>query len=187
MGVHLLLISGSTRPGSTNTAALRTLQQVVPQGISTHLYNELTTLPAFVPGDGPSPPPVARLRQLLAEADTVLFCTPEYAGLIPGSLKNLLEWTVGTADLHTKPVAWLTVATPGRGDGATASLRTVLGYVGADIIAPACTRIPILSADVSEDGTVPNPEIRTHLATLAATLSEALAHPEAKPRHPPTP
>ncbi|WP_019932550.1 NADPH-dependent FMN reductase [Nocardia sp. BMG111209] len=174
MGVHLLLISGSTRTGSTNTATLRTLQQVAPQGISTHLYDELTTLPAFVPGDGPSPPPVTRLRRHLAAADAVLFCTPEYAGLIPGSLKNLLEWTVGTADLHTKPVAWITVATPGRGDGATASLRTVLGYVGADIIAPACPRIPILSADVADDGTIHDPAIRTHLATTAATLAAAL-------------
>jgi chromate reductase, NAD(P)H dehydrogenase (quinone) len=175
VGAHLLLISGSTRPGSTNTAALRTLQQVAPQGISTDLYDELPDLPAFVPGDGPSPPPVTRLRQRLAAADAVLFCTPEYAGLIPGSLKNLLEWTVGTADLHTKPCAWITVATPGRGDGATASLRTVLGYVGADIVEPACTRIPVLGVDVTPDGTIHSPDTRTHLATTAATLAAAVA------------
>ncbi|MCX4098795.1 NADPH-dependent FMN reductase [Nocardia sp. alder85J] len=174
MGTHLLLISGSTRTGSTNTAALRTLQQVAPQGISTHLYDELTTLPAFVPGDDPSPPPVTRLRHHLAAADAVLFCTPEYAGLIPGALKNLLEWTVGTADLSAKPVAWITVAVPGRGDGATTSLRTVLGYVDADIIESACTRIPILSADVAADGTIPSPDIRTHLATAAESLTAAL-------------
>ncbi|WP_306796085.1 NAD(P)H-dependent oxidoreductase [Nocardia sp. XZ_19_369] len=28
---------------------------------------------------------------------SVLFCTPEYAGTLPGSLKNLLDWTVGRA------------------------------------------------------------------------------------------
>ena len=61
---------------------------------------------------------MAGLRRQLADADAVLFCTPEYAGTLPGSLKNLLDWTVGGGELYGKPVAWINVANPGRGDGA---------------------------------------------------------------------
>ncbi|WP_280266641.1 NADPH-dependent FMN reductase [Nocardia wallacei] len=169
--VRILLISGSTRPGSTNTAALRTFEAVAPENISTELYTGLADVPAFVPGDGPSPAAVADLRERLAAADAMLFCSPEYAGLIPGSLKNLLEWTVGTADLHEKPVAWINVAAEGRGDGAIASLRTVLGYVGAEIIESACPRITVLGAMVGPDGTVADPEARRRLTAVAEEIA----------------
>lgn len=174
VSVRILLVSGSTRSGSTNTAALRTFEAVAPQDISTEMYAGLADLPAFVPGDGPSPAAVAELRERLAAADAVLFCTPEYAGFMPGSLKNLLEWTVGTADLYEKPVAWINVAAEGRGDGAIASLRTVLGYVGAEIVEPACQRITVLSAMVGQDGTVTDPAVRAALGEVAAALETYL-------------
>ncbi len=174
VSARILLVSGSTRSGSTNTAALRTFEAVAPQDISTELYIGLADLPAFVPGDGPSPAAVAELRERLAAADAVLFCTPEYAGLLPGSLKNLLEWTVGTADLHEKPVAWINVAAEGRGDGAVASLRTVLGYVGAQIIEPACRRVTVLGAMVGPDGTVADTRVRATLGEVAAALETHL-------------
>ncbi len=182
VSVRILLVSGSTRPGSTNTAALRTFEAVAPQDVSTEMYTGLPDLPAFVPGDGPAPAAVAELRERLAAADTVLFCSPEYAGLMPGSLKNLLEWTVGTADLYEKPVAWINVAAEGRGDGAVASLRTVLGYVGAEIIEPACRRITVLSAMVGADGTVADPAVRTTLREVAATLHDQYRHTAERPR-----
>ncbi|MEV0033065.1 NADPH-dependent FMN reductase [Nocardia sp. NPDC050793] len=152
---RILLISGSTRDGSTNTAALRTACAIAPKGVEARRYTGLLELPAFVPGVDPAAyPAVVGLRDDLAWADAVLISTPEYAGTLPGSLKNLLDWTVGTADLHEKPTAWLTVAAKGRGDGATATLASVLGYVGADIVTTACVRLPVLSADIGADGLV---------------------------------
>ncbi|WP_227979516.1 NADPH-dependent FMN reductase [Nocardia spumae] len=175
MGLHILLISGSTRAGSTNTAALRTIADIAPPDITTELFDGLIDIPAFVPGDQPSPPAVARLRARLAAADAVLFCTPEYAGLLPGSLKNLLEWTVGTADLHEKPVAWVSVAAPGRGEGAVTSLRTVLGYVGAVEVESACRRITVLSAMVGADGMVADAAARHELGESVTALAAHFA------------
>ena len=40
----------------------------------------------------------------------MLFCAPEYAGLMPGSLKNLLDWTVGGVEMNGKPTASINVA-----------------------------------------------------------------------------
>lgn len=171
---RILLISGSTRAGSTNTAALRTVAGLALTGMRADLYGGLRDLPAFVPGDDPDDyPAVVDLRAELATADAVLICTPEYAGTLPGSLKNLLDWTVGSADLYEKPVAWLSVAQPGRGEGALDTLSTVLGYVGADVVDRACLRVPVLGADVDENGLVANREFAPN-ASIA--LVELAAH-----------
>ena len=164
--MHLLLISGSTRHASTNTAALRTAIDMLPAEHSAALFDGLTQLPAFNPDDDrdPLPPAAADLRRQIAEADGVVVCTPEYAGALPGSFKNLLDWTVGGGEIYRKPVAWLHVAAEGRGENAHASLVTVLGYVGADIIEPACLRLPVARQVVGEDGTITDPELRSRIA-----------------------
>ncbi|MGW1743506.1 NADPH-dependent FMN reductase [Nocardia sp. NPDC001965] len=157
----ILLISGSTRAGSTNSAALRTVRAVAPAGIEARWYGGLSALPAFVPEAAePVDPAVLELREHLAAAAAVLFCTPEYAGTLPGSLKNLLDWTVGTGDLYGKLAAWLTVAPPGRGDGAVETLAKVLGYVGAEVDETICTRLPVSRNDIGADGLVASPEFR---------------------------
>ena len=117
---RILLVTGSTRGGSANTAALRTMQAVAARPVTAVLYEGLSGLPAFNPDDDrePLPPAAGELRRQIAAADAVVFCTPEYAGTLPGSFKNLLDWTVGGGEMYGKPTAWINVAAPGRGAGA---------------------------------------------------------------------
>jgi chromate reductase len=176
--VRILLISGSTRGGSTNTAALRTARAVAPAPVAARLYEGLAGLPAFNPDDDhePLPPAVAELRQEIAAADAVLFCIPEYAGTLPGSFKNLLDWTVGGVQMSAKPVAWINVAAEGRGNGAHDSLATVLGYVGAHVVESACRRIPLARTAVGPDGQVADPDFRAAVTgVLQAILSDLSA------------
>jgi len=138
--VKLLLIGGSLRTGSSNTAALRTAQALVPRGASAQLFERLADLPHFNPDLELTavPEPVAALRAQLAAADAVLFSTPEYAGALPGSFKNLLDWTVGEG-LYRKPVGWVNVSPHEHGAQRTYEmLRVVLGYVNADLVEEAC-------------------------------------------------
>ena len=144
--MRILLISGSTRDGSSNTFALRALHDLDSEVLTTDLYEGLPSLPAFVP-DGPVPTAVADLLRRIEAADAVVFSTPEYAGGLPGALKNLLDWTVGGGQLYGKPVGWLDVANPGRGHGARAQLRTVLDYVGARIVEDACVHVTLDRTD----------------------------------------
>jgi chromate reductase, NAD(P)H dehydrogenase (quinone) len=173
-GVRLLLVSGSTRNGSTNTATLRTAAAVAPDGVTGVLYEGLSGLPAFNPDDDFEPlhPAVADLRHQIASSDAVVFSTPEYAGALPGSFKNLLDWTVGGGEVYGKPVAWITVAAEGRGTHAEASLATVLGYVGAVPIEAACARLPITRDAVGPDGLVADPGYRDRLAELLGTIAD---------------
>lgn len=123
---------------------------VAPSGVATVLYGGIATLPHFNPDDdreGQSVDrAVAELREQVAAADALLICTPEYAGALPGAMKNLLEWTVGDASTYHKPIAWINAPGPAAPTGAADahdSLRKVLGYIDADIAEDACVRIPV--------------------------------------------
>ena len=176
--VRLLLVSGSTRRASTNTAALRAVPDVAPSGVTAILYEGLADLPAFNPdADAPGAPPhraVRQLREQLAEADAVLFCTPEYAGSLPGSFKNLLDWTVGSGELYGKPVAWVNVAAEGRGMGAEGALATVLGYVGATVVEQACVHLPLPRQAFDEEGVVVDGQFRARLGEVVEILVHEL-------------
>ncbi|ACU69900.1 NADPH-dependent FMN reductase [Catenulispora acidiphila DSM 44928] len=155
--VQVLLLCGSVRKGSSNEAMLRLVQEVVgePDGAvaSAVFYEGLGDLPHFNPDldTDPLPEAVAGLRNAIADADAVLICTPEYAGTLPGSFKNLLDWTVGGTEICDKPTGWINAANPGRGEGAIATLRTVLEYTGAAIVEDACVRIALADPDARKN------------------------------------
>jgi chromate reductase len=179
----VLLISGSTREGSLQTAALRTAARFAPPEITAILYDGLRDLPAFAPGEQP-PGPVADLRARVVAADAVLFSTPEYAGSLPGSLKNLLDWLVDGGELDHKPAAWLSVVGPGRDDGARAALESVLGHGNARLLRPACIRIPLVLAAVDDTGVVTDDRLHVALQDTLRALVRAVA--ESRPRPQPT-
>jgi NAD(P)H-dependent FMN reductase len=180
---RILLISGNPRADSLHTAALRTAARYAPPEISASLYDGLPDLPAFVPGEYTPPDPVAFLRLQVAAADAVLFCTPEFAGYLPGSLKNLLDWLVDGGDLSGRPVAWLSVATPGQDDGAREQLETVLAHANAKLLAPACLRLPVNPGALA-GGEVTDPQLHRALTDMLGVLQRALAAP--RPRAQPS-
>jgi chromate reductase len=171
--VRLLLVSGSTRGASTNTATVRTAAAIAPPGRVPTVFEALAQLPAFNPDDDhdPLPPAVAELRREIAAADVVVFCTPEYAGALPGSFKNLLDWTVGGSEMYGKPVAWINVAAEGRGDNAHASLATVLGYLGTRILERACVRLFVPRQSVGPDGLIGDERVRAGIAAAVETIA----------------
>jgi hypothetical protein len=92
-------------------------------------------------------------------------------GNLPGSFKNLLDWTVGGGEMYGKPVAWINVAAEGRGMGAQDALASVLGYLGATAIQPACRRIPVARAAIGPDGLVTDPRFQAGVAEIWQALS----------------
>jgi NAD(P)H-dependent FMN reductase len=171
--MRILLISGSTRAASSNTRALQELRALRRPGVATDWYPGLRELPAFVPDEQPVPPAVTDLLGAITAADAVVLSTPEYAGGLPGALKNLLDWTVGGGELYGRPVAWLDVANPGRGAGARAQLETVLGYVGARIVPDACRHVDLeRTAEGLRLAPGAERELAAVLSALAAVVEE---------------
>lgn len=186
--VRIVMISGSLRAGSGSTALLHTVAEVVgPEVVAARMYFGMGALPHFNPDDDFDPlhPAVAELRGLIADADALLLSTPEYAGDLPGSFKNLLDWTVGGDEIVDKPTAWLNAAPPGRAERTHAALRTVLGYTGARIVEEACARLTVSRAAIdAETGTVSDPEVRAALRTAVTALVDGVRAPDEGPKAP---
>lgn len=183
---RVLLVSGSLRARSTNTAVLRTACAVAPADVRLVLYDGLAALPHFNPDhDGDAiPTAAAELREQIRVADALLFSVPEYAGSLPGSLKNLLDWSIGDdrpGSIYEKPVAWIN-ASPRGAAGAHEQLRQVLGYAHAAIIEPACAQIPVVGEMVDDQTLVADAATR---ARIVATLSTLTAHVAGSAEHTP--
>ncbi|WP_067497947.1 NADPH-dependent FMN reductase [Actinoplanes sp. TFC3] len=177
---RIMLISGSTRETSLHTAALRTVARVAPAGIHPDLYDGLRGLPAFAPGEQHDAATI--LRHQVSTADGIIFCTPEYGGSLPGSLKNLLDWVVEGAELWDKPVAWLSLAEPGRDQGALSTLETVLGHGNARVLRSALIRLPIGPEAVGPDGLIADPQLHMAVQDMLHAFAVALApKPDAQP------
>lgn len=173
----MLLITGSVRRASTNTTALRTVQADAAPGTDCTLYDELAELPHFNPDDeqGALPPPVVRLRDAVHRADAILFSTPEYAGAMPGALKNLLEWLIGDdqpGSVYEKPVGWVNCS-PRGAHLAYESLQIVLRYAHAHIVEAACGDVPVHGSSVGEDGLLSDGAARIEVNRLVAALVSA--------------
>jgi chromate reductase len=176
---RILLIGGSLRTGSTNAAVLDTAALLAPAGATAHVYRGLAELPHFNPDDDREPLPLsaAELRALLSEADAVLFSTPEYAGSLPGSFKNFLDWTVG-GGMYEKPVGFINASAQGAAKGAHDTLRVVLGYVSADLVEAACVQLPVRRDAVGADGLIVDAALRS---VIAATLASLVKHVASRP------
>ena len=172
---RILGISGSLRRESHNTSLLRAAAEAAGQDVELELYDGLKEIPPYDEDDDglERPPSVARLASAIADADAVLFSTPEYNSSIPGQLKNAIDWIsrpVATNVLRNKPVVVVGASTGAFGAvWAQAELRKVLAALGARVLD---VEISVPHAHKRfEDGKLTDDEIR--LLILEAT--EALA------------
>ncbi|GGX60462.1 NADPH-dependent FMN reductase [Streptomyces hiroshimensis] len=118
----VVLISGSLRAASVNSAALRAVRRIITQ---TRPAASVVSLPIgrlpFYNGDAEgagTTPAVAAARALVAGADALVIGTPCYNGAVPGVLKNALDWLSrpdGASPLTGRVAAVLSASPGGRG------------------------------------------------------------------------
>ena len=147
--MQLLAISGSLRAESSNGALLRAAAQLAPSDVAVTIYEGLASLPPFDPDveERVLPPAAADLRQLVAAADGLLIASPEYAHGVAGSLKNALDWLVGSTEFAGKPVAIFNASLSAT--HAHGQLVEILTTMAANVVADASLRIPVSRADTS--------------------------------------
>lgn len=136
--MNILGISGSLRAASWNTAALRAVAELLPEGHELELA-EIGDLPLInqdLEQDGKYPAPVERLRAKILAADALLFATPEYNASIPAPLKNAIDWASRPANVFVgKPTAILGVSGGALGTSrAQYPLRQTLGVLSVQML-----------------------------------------------------
>src|SRR5215216_5054796 len=138
--MRILGISGSLRADSYNTKLLRAAAELLPREVDFEQWSDLKAVPPYDEDDDvqPGPPAVAALKAAIAEADAVLFATPEYNASIPGVLKNALDWVSRppkSNQLRNKTVAVVGASTGAFGAvWSQAELRKVLATIGARVL-----------------------------------------------------
>jgi len=174
--MRVLGISGSLRSGSHNTSLLREAGRHMRDGVEYAIYDGLREIPPYdedLDAEG-TPAAVADLKQAIAEADGVLFATPEYNSSIPGQLKNAIDWVsrpFASNPLRNKPVAVIGSSTGMFGAmWAQAELRKVLAATGARVV-DAELSVPKAQAHLGEGGSLA-PEHDEGLAGVVSALLE---------------
>jgi chromate reductase, NAD(P)H dehydrogenase (quinone) len=147
--MNLLAISGSARSGSTNTAMLRAMKVLAPEGVELSVFHRLDSLRVFSPDlESETPPEVARFLDCVSHADGLIIASPEYVRAIPGGLKNAIDWMVSRFEIIGKPI--VLVHGSHRGDEMLTSLRLVLSTVSHGFLENLFLRIPLVGKTPEE-------------------------------------
>jgi chromate reductase len=135
----------------------------------------LADLPHFNPDlDGEKPPlSVIALREAIAGAQALMISSPEYARGVAGSLKNALDWLVGSTEFPGKPVAVINVSP--RASHADAALRLTLQTMSAEIIEDASITLPLLGRNLDAQGIVADAELSAQILSALQALKRAIA------------
>ncbi len=171
--VRILTVCGSLGEASANRSLLDVVSRVLAQH-DVHITDDtlLGTLPPMrselvdAAGDA-----VTSFRRQIAEADGVIIAAPEYAGSLAGTVKNALDWVVGTGELYGKPIGILSAGTTG-GPFARQVLARTLVWQGATIVAQLGVSAPRTKSDA--DGAISDEATIAALDSFADSVLRAL-------------
>jgi len=183
--LKVLVLSASLRRDSLN-AKLATLAARVAEGFGATV--DSATMADFdVPlydGDAEAasgPPPGAHeFRRRLTESDAFVIASPEYNGSMPGTIKNLIDWT---SRFRPQPFdgrhALLISASPSMAGGNRGlwALRVPLEHLGARVFPDMFSLAMAHKALV--DGAIADPALRARFesdVTAFLSLAEAAKH-----------
>lgn len=170
--IKIVALSGSLRQVSSNTELLRAAIVLAHDSLHITLYEDLSNLPQFNPDfEENAPSIVDAWRELLLAADGLLICSPEYAHGIPGSMKNALDWAVGTMGLSGKPVGLINASA--HAVHAQAALTEVITTMGWNIVADASPVIPVQGKNLSATKIATDPTFAVQLQQVLQALKQA--------------
>jgi len=123
--LRFVVMVGSLRKGSYNAAIARALPALAPEGVTIEPLGSVGDFPLynFDLQEKGFPPVVTTMAKAIAEADGVIFVTPEYNHSVPGVLKNAIDWI---SRLPNQPFARKPVAVQSASPGPFGGLRAQL-------------------------------------------------------------
>ena len=172
MTYKIAIIVGSLREGSINRKVARSICSLRNDNLDCSMI-EIGDLPLYNQDlDADPPEQWRRFRQQIAEADGVLFCSPEYNRGIPGVLKNAIDVgsrPYGQSVFDKKPGAIVT-ASPGSigGFGANHQIRQAAVFLNMPIMQQPEAYLGHVSEDsFGEDGCIKEGPLKDLITSLA--------------------
>lgn len=180
MAYKVAYIVGSISPGSINRQLAKALVNLAPPELEL-VEAPIEQLPFYTRAfDADYPPALAEFKRQIAEADGVLFITPEYNRSIPGVLKNAID--IGSRPYGESAFAGKAAGIVGASGGAVgtavaqAHLRSMLGFFNAHLMGQPEVYLNFPTTGIEEDGTVTDENtaefLRGYLDAFAAHVAK---------------
>jgi chromate reductase, NAD(P)H dehydrogenase (quinone) len=163
----VLIVPGSLRNNSSSFKLIGAITKYFPDEYKLKVFEGTGELPHFNDAEEPSQF-IVNWRNTIADADAVIFITPEYAYGVPGTLKNALDWIVASGDLVNKPTLLITAATGG--EHAHKSLLAILGALTARPAAGCDLLISFIRSKMDEQGNITDPQLELKLGEVVHAL-----------------
>ena len=172
MAYKIAIIVGSLRKGSLNQKVARSICAMRNDNLDCSMV-EIGDLPLYNQDSDAHPPEeYVRFRQQIADADGVLFVSPEYNRGIPGVLKNAIDVgsrPYGGSVFDKKPAAIVT-ASPGSigGFGANHQIRQAAVFLNMPVMQQPEAYLGHVSDDSFDaDGCLKEGPLKDLVETLA--------------------
>ncbi len=172
MAYKIAIIVGSLREASLNRKVARSICAMRNDNLECSMI-EIGDLPLYNQDSDANPPEqYVRFRQQIAEADGVLFVSPEYNRGIPGVLKNAIDVgsrPYGQSAFDKKPAAIVT-ASPGSigGFGANHQIRQAAVFLNMPVMQqPEAYLGHVSDASFDADGCLKEGPLKELVASLA--------------------
>ena len=173
--LRIVALVGSLRRESYTRKVVMALRELAPAGMEIEIV-PIGSLPLYSEDDDNGAPPTAweGFRDLVRDADAVLFATPEYNRSIPGGMKNAIDVgsrPYGASVWSGKPAAVLSVS-PGAlgGFGAHHHLRQCLTFLDMPVLQQPEAYIGGVASFIDASGVVARTETREFLKTFAGAF-----------------
>ena len=177
MAYKIAIIVGSLREGSLNRKMARAICKMRDDNLDCSIV-EIGDLPLYNQDDDANPPEsYVRFRRQVAEADGVLFVSPEYNRGIPGVLKNAIDVgsrPYGQSAFDKKPAAIVTVS-PGAigGFGANHQIRQAAVFLNMPVMQqPEAYLGHVTDDSFDEDGSVKEGPLKQLVTTIAHSFHD---------------
>ena len=177
MAYKIAIIVGSLREGSINRKVARSICGLRSGNLDCSMI-EIGDLPLYNQDLDANPPEQwTRFRRQIAEADGVLFVSPEYNRGIPGVLKNAIDIgsrPYGQSAFDKKPAAIVT-ASPGSigGFGANHQIRQAAVFLNMPIMAqPEAYLGHVSDDDFDESGCLKEGKLKEIITGLSQAFHD---------------
>jgi chromate reductase len=173
---RVAVVVGSLRKDSLNRKLALALQKLAPPELQLQIA-EIGRLPLYNQDDDPNPPePSVAFKREIAEADAVLFVTPEYNRSIPGVLKNAIDIAsrpYGQSAWNGKPGAVVSVSPGAIGAfGANHHLRQAMTFLNVPMMQQPEAYVGGAGDLFDEQGNIKKPETREFLQKFMAAFAQ---------------
>jgi chromate reductase, NAD(P)H dehydrogenase (quinone) len=176
---RVAVLVGSLRKDSLNRKLALALSALAPASLQLQIV-EIGQLPLYNQDDDASPPPASvAFKQQIADADALLFVTPEYNRSVPGVLKNAIDIAsrpYGKSAWDGKPGAVVSLS-PGAlaGFGANHHLRQSLVFLNVPVLQQPEAYIGGAVDLFDAQGGIAKPDTKVFLEKFIAAFADWVA------------